>query len=130
MGYEHICYALYDDPGLVTEVCKISNEFFKEAARQSVEAGCVAIWVSEDLGSSSAGFFSLNHYQKVLLPPLHDGIPVENVVEMFRVGAEYGRAFARGMRVSPCALRQGISFPLHPRLRPTTNASHLSTGWP
>ena len=52
MGYENIAYALYDDPELVTEVFKISNEFFKEAARRSVEAGCVGMWVSEDLGDS------------------------------------------------------------------------------
>jgi len=50
-------------------VCRISNEFFKEAARQSVEAGCVGVWVSEDLGSSSGGLFSLDHYREFLLPP-------------------------------------------------------------
>ena len=197
MGYENICYALYDDPDLITEVCRISNEFFKEAARQSAEAGCVGIWVSEDLGSSGRGFFNLDQYRRYLLPPfvelvdyidslgvpvllhscghivdylddlaqtkicavhplqrtagmdlrevkerygdrwciignidssrtlpygtpkevatevkdaidiaapgggyilasdhsLHDGIPLENIVEMFRVGAEYGRTF-------------------------------------
>ena len=69
MGYESIAIALYDDPGLVTEVFRISNEFFKEAARQSVEAGCVGIWISEDLGSSSGGFISLDHYRKYFLPP-------------------------------------------------------------
>lgn len=199
MGYENICYALYDDPGLLETVFRISTEFFTEAARRSVEAGCDAIWVSEDLGSSSGGFFSLDHYRRYILPPfaelvesihqlgvpvllhacgrisgylddlaqtpivsihplqrtagmdlrtvkerygdrfciignidssgvlpygapaevaaqvreaidiaapgggfilasdhsLHDGIPVENIVEMFRVGAEYGREFYR-----------------------------------
>ncbi|MHB9029079.1 MAG: uroporphyrinogen decarboxylase family protein [Candidatus Latescibacterota bacterium] len=69
MGYENICYALYDDPGLLGEVFRISNSFFKEAARRSVEAGCDAIWVSEDLGSSSAGFFSIEHYRRHVLPP-------------------------------------------------------------
>ena len=43
MGYENIAYSLYDDPELVTEVFKISNEFFKEAARRSVEAGCMGM---------------------------------------------------------------------------------------
>jgi len=197
MGYEKLCYALYDDPGLLTELFRISKEFFQEAARQSVEAGCVAVWVSEDLGSSTSGFFSLDHYREYILPlfvelvdyvdslgvpvllhscghitdyledlaqtkiraihplqrtagmdlrevkeqygdrwciigninssrtlpygtreevaaevreaieiaapgggfilasdhSLHDGIPLENIVEMFRVGAEYGHAF-------------------------------------
>ena len=69
MGYESISYALYEDPGLITELCRMSNEFFKEAARRSVEAGCVGIWVSEDLGDSSRGFFRLEHYRDYLLPP-------------------------------------------------------------
>lgn len=72
MGYETICYALYDDPGLLTEVFQISNEFFKEAARRSVEAGCCAIWVSEDLGSSTGGFTRLDHYRRYLLPAFNE----------------------------------------------------------
>ena len=69
MGYEAISYALYEDPALITELCRMSNEFFKEAARRSVEAGCVGVWVSEDLGDSSRGFFRLEHYREYLLPP-------------------------------------------------------------
>jgi uroporphyrinogen decarboxylase len=70
MGYENICYALYDDPELVTEVLSISNDYFKEAARLSVEAGCIGMWVSEDLGDSARGFFRLEHFRKYFLPPL------------------------------------------------------------
>jgi uroporphyrinogen decarboxylase len=70
MGYENIAYALYDDPGLVTEVLNISNEYFKEAARRSVEAGCIGMWVSEDLGDSTRGFFQLEHFRKYFLPRL------------------------------------------------------------
>ena len=69
MGYENICYALYEDPHLLTEVFKISNAFFKEAARRSVDAGCVGMWISEDLGDSNRGFFKLDHYRKYVLPP-------------------------------------------------------------
>ena len=69
MGYEAISYALYDDPALITELCKVSNEFFKEAARRSVDAGCVGVWVSEDLGDSTRGFVGLEHYRELLLPP-------------------------------------------------------------
>ena len=69
MGYENISLTLYDDPGLIVELCALSNEFFKEAARRSVEAGCVGIWVSEDLGDSTRGFFRLEHYREYLLPP-------------------------------------------------------------
>ena len=69
MGYEGICYALYDDPDLIDAVCRMSNEFFREAARRSAEAGCVGIWISEDLGSSSGAFFSLEHYRRYFLAP-------------------------------------------------------------
>ena len=72
MGYEAICYALYDDPQLITDLCRISNAFFKEAARRSVEAGCVGIWVSEDLGDSRRGFFGREHYREYFLPPFAD----------------------------------------------------------
>jgi uroporphyrinogen decarboxylase len=68
LGYEMISYALYDDPDLVTEVFKISNEFNKEAARLSVMAGAEAVWVSEDLGDSTRGFFKLEQYRRFVLP--------------------------------------------------------------
>ena len=84
MGYESLSYALYEDPELINELCRMSNEFNKEAARLSVNAGCVAIWVSEDLGDSTRGFLKLDHYRRYLLPPFAElveyiaslGVPV------------------------------------------------------
>ena len=70
MGYEHICYNLRDDPALLTELFRMSNDFFMEAARRSVAAGCVGVWVSEDLGDSHRGFFKLDDWRRLLLPPL------------------------------------------------------------
>lgn len=70
MGYEGISYALYDDPALVTQVLNISNEYYKEAARLCVAAGCIGMWVSEDLGDSTRGFFRLEQFRKYFLPPL------------------------------------------------------------
>lgn len=68
MGYEGICYALYEDPDLLFTLCRIAVEFGREAAKRSVEAGCVGIWISEDLGDSTRGFFRLNHYRQHFLP--------------------------------------------------------------
>ena len=84
MGYERIAYALYDNPEMLLEIFKISNEFNKEAARLSVAAGVDAMWISDDLGDSSRGFMRLPHFQKYYLPYLADlveyvddlGIPV------------------------------------------------------
>jgi uroporphyrinogen decarboxylase len=70
MGYTGISFALNDDPALIGELCAISNEFFMLAARRSVEAGCIAIWVSEDLGDSTRGFFRPEQYREHFLPPL------------------------------------------------------------
>jgi uroporphyrinogen decarboxylase len=70
MGYERICYALYDDPALLSEIFKLSNEYNKEAARRCVAADCHAMWVSDDLGDSSRGFLKLDHFRKLYLPYL------------------------------------------------------------
>ncbi len=84
MGYEQICYALYDEPEMLTEIFKISNEYFKEAARLCVQAGCDGIWLADDLGDSTRGFLKLDLFRKYLLPYLADlaeyianlGVPV------------------------------------------------------
>ena len=84
MGYEQICYALYDDPEMLTEIFKISNEYFKEAARLCVQAGCDGIWLADDLGDSTRGFLKVELFRKYLLPYLAElaeymanlGVPV------------------------------------------------------
>ena len=84
MGYERICYALYDDPKMLTEIFAMSNEYNKEAARLAVAAGVDAVWISDDLGDSSRGFMKLSHFREYYLPYLVDladyvdslGVPV------------------------------------------------------
>jgi len=72
MGYERICYALYDDPEMLTEIFAMSNEFNKEAAHLSVAAGVDALWISDDLGDSRAGFMNLDHFRRYYMPYLAD----------------------------------------------------------
>jgi uroporphyrinogen decarboxylase len=84
MGYERIGYALYDDPGMLTEIFGIANAYHKEAARLSVEVGVDAMWIADDLGDSSRGFMKLDHFREYYLPYLVDlveyidglGVPV------------------------------------------------------
>jgi uroporphyrinogen decarboxylase len=68
MGYERICFALYDEPEMITSCCRIANEYNKEAARRSVDAGCIGMWLSEDLGDSHSGLMSTEHFRKYILP--------------------------------------------------------------
>jgi len=72
MGFERICYSIYEEPELITDVLKISNEYFKEAARRSVAAGCVGMWISEDLGDSNSCFFAPEHFREIFLPYIAD----------------------------------------------------------
>jgi uroporphyrinogen decarboxylase len=84
MGYERMCYAIYDEPQMLTDIFRISNEFSREAARRSVAAGCHAVWISDDLGDSTHGFVKLEHFRKLYLPYLAElaeyidglGVPV------------------------------------------------------
>ena len=68
MGYENICYALYDDPGLVTSCCQFAVDFGKEAARLSVAAGCDGMWISDDFGDNHAGFLNNDLFKEHVLP--------------------------------------------------------------
>lgn len=68
MGYEQLSYMMYDDPGLVTAIFQLTLDFYKEAARLSVQAGAHAMWVSEDYGDSTRAFFKPNLFQKYVLP--------------------------------------------------------------
>ena len=84
MGYERICFALYDDTDMLTACFKMANEYNKEAARRSVDAGCIGIWLSDDLGDSNNGFMKNDHFKRLLLPHLAEqaeyidslGVPV------------------------------------------------------
>ena len=84
MGFERICFALYEEPDLITDVLELSNRYFKEAARRSVEAGCVGMWISEDLGDSNSCVFAIDHFREIFLPYIADladyidslGVPV------------------------------------------------------
>jgi uroporphyrinogen decarboxylase len=68
MGYEALSFAMYDDPELVKGIFQLTLDFYKEAARLSVEAGVDGMWVSEDYGESTRPFFRLNQFRKYVLP--------------------------------------------------------------
>ena len=68
MGYEAICYALYDDVALIQALLRIATDYSIEAARISVAAGADCLWLSEDLGDSTRGFLRLPQFRRIVLP--------------------------------------------------------------
>jgi uroporphyrinogen decarboxylase len=84
MGYEQMCYTLYDDPALLTALFRMATDYGKEAARLAVRSGCHAIWIGDDLGDSHSGFVNPTHFRRYYLPYLAElaeyidslGVPV------------------------------------------------------
>ena len=72
LGPELIFQSIYDDPGLLKAVFRLSNDFFLVAAQRVAAAGVDAVIVSEDLGHSSGPFFGLRHYRELLRPYLDE----------------------------------------------------------
>ena len=68
MGYERICFTLYEEPQLLEELFRISTDFSLEAIRLQAQAGVAAIWVSDDFGDSVRGFLKPAHFERYVLP--------------------------------------------------------------
>ncbi|MBA7624977.1 hypothetical protein ES703_32397 [subsurface metagenome] len=67
-GLTNVFTNIVDDPSFVTDIFRLSNEYFKVAVRKMIEAGVDVICVPEDLGFASGPFFSVDHFRKLLLP--------------------------------------------------------------
>ncbi len=70
LGYETICFALYDDPDFIAEVVQLAVDFALAAATRMAEAGVDGLFVSEDLGSSAGGLLSPPHFRAFIKPAL------------------------------------------------------------
>jgi uroporphyrinogen decarboxylase len=71
-GLTNVFTKILDDPAFVTEIFKLSNEYFKVAVRKMIEARVDVICVPEDLGFVTGPFFSVDHFRRLLLPFLAD----------------------------------------------------------
>lgn len=71
-GPERLMTSFYDDPGFVKNLFKLSNEYHIEAARIQAKAGVDAMLIADDMGYKTAGFISLEHYRRYLLPFVQD----------------------------------------------------------
>jgi uroporphyrinogen decarboxylase len=68
MGYERICFTLYEDPQLLHDLFRISTDFSLEAVRLQAQAGVSAIWISDDFGDSVRGFLKPRQFSEYVLP--------------------------------------------------------------
>lgn len=70
LGYERIGLMLYDDPAWLRDVAQLAVDFALPAVDRMAEAGVDGMIVSEDLGSSSGGLLSPQHFRAIYKPAL------------------------------------------------------------
>jgi len=69
MGFENLCYALYDDPELVREVIKEVAEFYLSIIRSYCDFDCHAVvYLADDLGSKTSTMLAPSTFREILLP--------------------------------------------------------------
>lgn len=74
LGFTNTLIKLMEEPDIVEEVFKISNDFYNVAADRMIEAGVDAVFIAEDLGFRSGTFASPEIYRKYLFPYLLEQI--------------------------------------------------------
>lgn len=69
MGYETLCYALFDQPDLVAAIYEKQLEFYRVLARRTVQFDRVrCIWGSDDMGFKTGTLLSPETLRKYVLP--------------------------------------------------------------
>ena len=69
MGYETLCYALYDQRDLVAAIADKWHEVARGATKRLLEFDCVkAVWGSDDMGFKTATLISPDDIREFVLP--------------------------------------------------------------
>jgi uroporphyrinogen decarboxylase len=69
LGYEQLCYRIYDDPRLVRAVADRIGEFYVRWTRTLADFRCVPlIWGSDDMGFRTSTMVSPQFLREVILP--------------------------------------------------------------
>jgi uroporphyrinogen decarboxylase len=69
LGYEQMCYRIYDDPQLVRAVADRIGEFYVRWTRTLADFRCVPfIWGSDDMGFRTSTMVSPQFLREVILP--------------------------------------------------------------
>ena len=117
MGYEQICYALYDDPALLTERLQdVERRSTRRPRGCSVAAGCRRTVGLRRPGRQPRGFLKLKHFREYFLPYLAElveyveglGVPGAAALlrALHRLPARPGRR-RRSPRIHPLAAHRG-----------------------
>lgn len=68
IGYENISYILADDPDSLAEFFRKAIDFYKAIVAQLAGSGIDGIVISEDMGFSTAAFFSAEVFRQYIFP--------------------------------------------------------------
>lgn len=68
MGYENMCYAVFEDPELISDLMERCNTFVITAARKMLEAGADGILLAEDLAHAHGPFFRPEYMRQYIFP--------------------------------------------------------------
>jgi uroporphyrinogen decarboxylase len=69
MGYETLCYALYDQRGLVEAISQRLEDMFRAVVQRMLEYECVKIvWGSDDMGFKTGTLISPDDLREFVLP--------------------------------------------------------------
>jgi uroporphyrinogen decarboxylase len=68
MGWDHFCYALYDDPELVDTMFEIYSSWYAKAVRHICELGFDFIWAGDDIAFNSGPIISPHTFRKYFMP--------------------------------------------------------------
>ena len=69
MGYDNLCYALYDEPGLVENIChKVGSTLVEYYRITSPRDDVVAVISNDDWGFNTQTMISTEHLRKYIIP--------------------------------------------------------------
>jgi uroporphyrinogen decarboxylase len=75
-GWTTLAYFLTDNPDMLKQIFRLSNEFYNQAIINMIDAGVDVIYYAEDLGFHTNTFFSPIIYKEFLYPFIKEQIDI------------------------------------------------------
>ena len=74
LGLENLTYAMYDEPELLTEIIEAADAFWTKLGLKLIEAGCTALYVTNDMGMNGRTLIAPNQLREFFFPSLRKQI--------------------------------------------------------